>query len=311
MNLTRKIAPWVYSPSFRKYYADLKLFSDQLSGYSRLRKLFEKKMGYPLDLRNPQSFNQKVVWKKLFDRNPLLTLTADKLAVRGYIENLLGPKEASRILIPLLFSSANPAQIPFDELPDRFVVKPNHGCKMHIIVNSEKEMKRQMILDTSRNWLNTAYGLFHYEWAYRNIKPRIMVEELLQTKDGQLPRDYKFYCFHGKCRLIRASSNRFGKEERSAYFDVDWNLLPAYNPGYEQSTGPIIRPLVLDQAISLAERLSVDFDAVRMDLYIVDDRLYFGEYTHYDASGLARFEPTSFDFELGQHWKLVPHYWRH
>ncbi len=305
----RKHFPWCYYFFFRKFYADSKLLMDKLAGYPRLKKLFERKLGYPLSLKNPRSYNEKVVWKKLFDRNPLLTVTSDKLAVRSYIEKLLGIKEARSILIPLLFATHEPSRIPFAKLPDRFVVKPNHGSKMHIMVKDDKEKKKQFILHETQKWLNTRYGLFHYEWAYRNIKPMIVVEEMLQTAAGELPRDYKFYCFHGKCHLIRASANRFGEDESSAYFDVDWNLLPAFNPGYKQHSGPFPRPPLLEQAISLAERLSVDFDSVRVDLYIVDDRLYFGEYTHYDASGLARFEPASFDFTLGKYWNIRPKYW--
>ncbi len=306
----RNMPSWLRKPFVERYYADLKLGIDKLQGYPKLRKQFFQKMGYHLDLENPQSFNQKIVWKKLFDRNPLLTTTADKFAVRAYIEKLLGPKEAGKILIPLLLSTHHPQEISFSRLPRNFVVKPNHGCKMHLIVNGDKEQKMNMIKQCAVQWLNTRYGLYHYEWAYRNIKPRIIIEELLQTKHGGLPRDYKFYCFHGKCQLIRASANRFDDKEHSAYFDTAWNLLPAYNPGYHQHEQPFQQPSVLPEAIALAEKLSAAFDAVRVDLYIVDGELFFGEYTHYDASGLARFEPQEFDFSLGGYWKIMPGYWK-
>jgi len=296
-------------PMAKRFYADIKLLLEKLSDYRRLKKKFYHKVGYELNLAHPQSYNQKINWKKIYDRNPLLTTTADKLAARKFAEDSLEIDEARRILIPLLYAGDNANKIPWRNLPDKFVVKANHGCRMHLIVNGDKYERKEEIIQTANKWLQTSHGLFHYEWAYRNIKPQIMIEELLETANGSLPRDYKCYCFNGQCKLIRVSENRFGLNELSAYFDQHWNLLPVHNPGYP-SADNFDKPDNLLQMISLAERLSVRFDSVRVDLYNVDGKLYFGEFTHYDASGFARFEPESFDFELGAHWQITPGYWK-
>jgi hypothetical protein len=298
-------------PFFVKYaYVDLILFFDRLNGYENLRKTFKEKVGYPLKLENPQSYNQKIIWKKLFDRNPLLTITADKIGVRNYLEKLLGREEAQDILVPILYTGSQPEKIPFDDLPEIFVIKPNHASMMHVIVDGDKEQKTDYIIKIFKRWLRIPQGIYRYEWAYRNIKPTILVEELLRSKDGNLPYDYKFYCFHGECKLIRVSENRFSDHEQSGYYDRDWNLVDAYNPGYKPGEKLFKKPFELYKMIELAENLSLDFDAVRVDLYNVDGRIYFGEFTHYDASGLARFEPESFDFFLGSFWNLEKGYWK-
>jgi hypothetical protein len=291
-------------------YSIIKSYADKILGYRSLRKHFYSKMGYELDLKNPTSFNHKINWKKVFDRNPLLILTADKYAARGYVEKILGFDEASKILIPLYSVTEDAESIPFDELPENFVVKPNHGCKMHLFVRGDKLEQKEKIICSATKWLKMRYGLYNYEWAYRHIKPKILVEQLLETPDGSLPLDYKFYCFRGKCKLIRVSENRFTDGDSSCYFDLNWNRMPIHNPGYNDSTSNYEKPANLTSLIAVAEKLSVEFDAVRIDLFNIDGQVYFGEFTHYDAAGLARFEPESFDFSLGANWEIQHEYWK-
>jgi hypothetical protein len=298
------------SHEVRKLYADLKLFSDRILSYPSLKKQFYQKVGYELDLKKPMSYNQKIVWKKLHDRNPQLTVTADKYKVRDHIRNILGKEEANKILIPLYSVVRDPEHIPFDLLPDRFVVKPNNGSQMHIAVRGNKNVLKSEIIKKSKEWLTISYGLFHYEWAYRNIEPRIIVEKLLETKSGRLPNDYKFYCFNGVCRMIRVSYNRFGNNVDSGYYDTQWNQLPIYCPGYTPSQERFEKPESLSRMIDIAQKLSHGLDSVRIDLYDVEGEVYFGEFTHYEASGLSKYEPVSFDFDLGKYWELKPEYWK-
>jgi len=274
-----------------------------------IKKKFRHRMGYDVNLDFPRSYNEKIIWKKLHDRNPLLTVTADKYMVREYVRDTLGKDTAEQILIPLYHVTDKPEKIPFDLLPENFVVKPNQGSRMHIFVTGNKEKLREEIISKCKEWLKVNYGLYNYEWAYRNIKRKIIIEELLQTKGNSLPRDYKFYCFHGKCRVIRVSENRFGETDLAGYFQPDWKALPVYNPGYNNMTTPFEKPSNLSYLTDLAEKLSAGFDAVRVDLYSYDNKVYFGELTHYDASGMARFEPESFDYEMGSYWKVEKKYW--
>lgn len=297
-------------PFIKKVYAAMKRNYEKSLGFPLVRKRFFEKMGYELDLENPITYNQKLIWKKLFDRNPDLTITADKYLVYDYIHNLIGDTEASKLNIPLLWVGENPEEIPFNSLPDKFVVKPNRGSNMQIIVRNNKNEMKEYIIRSARQWLKTTHGLFHYEWAYQNIQPKIMVQALLETQKGELPEDYKFFCFHGKCHLIRAQKNRFGNEGSCyEYYDTNWVVMPVKSPGYIEASCPFKQPVNLEKMIKVAERLSLPFDAVRIDLYSVDGDIFFGEYTHYHCSGMSKFDPQSFDYYLGRLWRLDPEYW--
>jgi hypothetical protein len=217
---------------------------------------------------------------------------------------------AKKILIPLYSASSDPSNIPFEYLPDNYVVKPNHGSQMHMVVLKNERKNIPAIRSICRKWLKVNYGLFHYEWAYQNIQRIIIIEQLLVDKDIGLPLDYKLYCFNGKCKYIRVSRNRLGKKDHSAYFDSEWNHLPVSNPGYKVMKGMFPKPSNLEELVSTSEKLSEAFDAVRIDMYICNGKIYFGEITHYDASGLARFEPEKFDFEMGSNWNIKPEYWK-
>jgi hypothetical protein len=299
-----------YFPAgINRLYADFQLVFDTTRGYRNIKELFRKKMGYDLNLDTPRSYSEKIIWKKLYDRNPLLTETADKFKVRSYIRKKLGRKDAEKILIPLYFVSSDPDTIPFEEFPENFVIKPNHGSRMHLIVNGNGEENIQGIKKTCEEWLKHDYGLYHYEWAYRDIKRKIIVEKLLRNSDGNLPMDYKLFCFHGKCKCIRVSKNRLNSNGLAIFVDPEWNFLPVTMPGYNFAGNPFEKPSNLSEIIATAEKLSADFDAVRIDLYNSDGKIYFGEITHYHTSGLARFDPVSFDFELGGHWNLSKDYW--
>jgi hypothetical protein len=300
----------IFPSGVNKFYADIKLIHDKLNGYKNLKSHFLEKVGYELNLESPRSYNEKIVWKKLNDRNPLIPVTADKFEVRSYVKNVLGRTDAKKILIPIYNVASDPSGIPFEYLPDNYVVKPNHGSHMHMVVLKNERKNIPAIRSLCRKWLKVNYGLFHYEWAYQEIKRKIIVEQLLLDNDGKLPLDYKLYCFHGECKYIRVSRNRLGREDHSAYFDPDWNHLPVSNPGYKVMAGTFTRPVNLEELVSTAEKLSEPFDAVRIDLYICNGKIYFGEITHYDGSGLARFEPEKFDFEMGSNWNVKPEYWK-
>ncbi len=281
-----------------------KLFDNSIE---KLR--FRKKLGCKLDLINPASFNQKLVWKKLYDRNPLLPVTSDKYAVRFFVKDVFGTEEAEKILIPLLYMTDQPENIPFDELPEEYVIKANHGygAKACIFVKDDAPPDKGNIIRVSKKWLGSSYGALAHEWAYQSIKRKVIIEKLVKDENGNLPKDYKFFIFHGKCRLIQVDHNRFSKHVRTLY-SPDWKPLEisySYPRGQEE---PV--PSKIDRMIYLSEKLSKHFDFVRVDLYIIEDRIYFGELTHYPESGLGRFSPDSFDFELGKYWKLEREYWK-
>lgn len=271
-----------------------------ISGYRREKQRFMKNMGYPLDLKNPQSFSHHIVWKKLYDRDPILPVTCDKFRVRQYVKDVLGEKEANEVLIPLLYASDDPGAIPFERLRGGYIIKPNHNSGSNIIVEEGTEPDREKIISDLKRQLASAYGIFKHEWAYGKIKKRMFViEKLLKDTDGGIPKDYKFHMIHGRCAFIQVDYDRFLGHSRSLY-DTQWNFIPA-TLKYRQ--GPVTpKPERLEAMLSLAARLAKGFDYVRVDLYNIGARIYFGELTHYPGSGVEKFTPQSLDFELGKYW---------
>jgi len=285
-------------------------FLNKIFNYKLEKIKFHKEVGYRLNLKNPKSYNEKIVWKKINDRNPLLPITADKYKLRSYVKKVLGEEKAKEILIPLLYVTDQPETIPFERLPSAFMVKPNHASGSHIIVENGHFNKKE-IIKTCRRWLKTPYGLEKLEWAYQPIKRKIIIEKLLRDDDGNIPKDFKFYMFHGKCKSVHVSVhlifNRKDNHSRS-YFDEKWNFLSVKRP--PSPLGPKIKkPKKYEIMLELAEKIAEAFDFVRVDFYNLNGKIYIGELTHYPASGTGKFEPQSFDFELGKYWKIKPKYW--
>ena len=268
---------------------------------------FFKKMGYPLNLKNPRSVREKTVWKKINDRNPLLPITSDKYQVRTYIKEILGEDKAKKILIPLLYVTDKPENIPFEKLPPAFIIKPNHASGLNIIVE-DGHFNKKKIINTCKSWLKIPYGLEKLEWAYQLVKRKIVIEKLLLEEDGSTPKELGLHMFHGRCKSVRVICNRRSNPIIS-FFDEKWNFLPVKKPNRPQ--GPKIqKPKNYEAILELAEKLSKPFDYVRVDFYSLKEKIYIGELTHYSASGIGQFEPSTFSFELGKHWKIEPEYWK-
>lgn len=175
---------------------------------------------------------------------------------------------------------------------------------MNIIVK-DREINKKEIIKTCQRWLKTSFGFKKVEWAYQNIKPRILIEKLLLENDGNIPKDFKFHMFHGECEFIEVNFDRFIRlgEYLTSFFDSHWNRLYKLNPIYEP--GPdIAMPDNLDNMLLIARKLSKPFDYVRVDLYNIEGKIFFGELTHYPFSGTRPFDPPYMDFELGEKWNL-------
>lgn len=284
-------------------------FRERLTGYAVEKRKFKTILAYELNLNPPESFNEKIIWKKLHDRNPLLPLTADKYRVREYVKQSLGDEAAAGILIPLLYVTDRPETIPFAHLPSGgYRIKANCGSGRNIFVRGNNPADPAKIIRRCKSWLETPYGLEEHEWAYQKIERKIIIEELLPCKDPEgTPADYKFFVFHGRCELVEVILNRF-KTRSISFLDPDWNLLPVTRDGYPRAEN-LQKPNHYGEMRSLANRLGAKFDFVRVDLYFEAGRIYFGEMTHYPVSGHGKFIPQAFDFQLGSKWKIVPRYW--
>jgi hypothetical protein len=287
---------------FRKYnfFHHLYRFIDRASGYQIEKYKFYKKRGYKLNLKKPTTFNEKIVWKKIYDRNPLLPVTSDKVMVRSYLKDRLGEVLASELLIPILYITENPETIPFESLPESYIIKVNHSSGRNIIVDHEKVIVESVVRNL-KLWLNKTYGLNKNEWAYWTIPKKIIIEKLIKDEEGKIPTDYKYFVFHGSCKHILVQKNRFGDKE-TLHLDSDWNILD--QNGNIRAHNKLERPLTYSKMVSIAEKLGEEFDFVRVDLYTVKDKIYFGELTHYPQSGLSPNMSYDLDFALGQYWDL-------
>src|SRR5690606_24497397 len=239
-----------YAVRFSIYSAIEKWF-----GYPILKRQYNKKTGYVLNIKNPKSFNEKICWKKIYDRNPLMAKAADKYEVRNLVKDLLGEDEANNILIPLLYVTDDPKTIPFEKFDCEYIIKANHGSGTNIIVSDDK-FNNEKIIKTCMRWLRMPYGLFTHEWAYRHMDKKIVIEKLLRDQGGNLPLDYKFHMINGRCEMIQVNQGLFSDESTRTLtlYTPDWQKIDVF---WEYpSADPIDRPEALSRMLSIAEKLS-------------------------------------------------------
>lgn len=235
----------------------------------------------------------------LHDRNPMLTMISDKLLVRNYVTQKVG----NDFLIPLLWHGTHPEEIPYTALPQKFVLKTNHGSGNVILVSNTKKINTSEINRRLKKWMGMNFTLDLYlgiGWGYKNIRPSIMVESFIEEK-GKAPVDYKFYCFSGHVEFLTVHYDRFEQHRTRAF---DRNFVP-YNFRYDLSewSGECQRPQNFEAMVEIAERLAEDFDFIRADLYSVGDHIYFGELTPYPGGVTTKFLPLNRDNILGDKWK--------
>jgi hypothetical protein len=267
------------------------------------RYVYKHKFGRKLNLDNPQTFNEKIQWLKLYDRRPEYTIMADKYRVRQFIADKIGEE----YLIPLLGVWDNANDIDFEKLPKQFVLKCNHDQGSVIICKNKDEFD----IKKARRMLNKYLRRNHYwgtrEWPYKDIIPCIIAEKYMVDESGYELKDYKLFCFNGKVKLFKIDFDRFNKH-RANYYDVDSKQhLPfgevACPPDYDRI---LIMPEELEQMINLAKKLSIGYEFLRVDFYNADSRIYFSELTFFPASGIGRFTSKEWDYTLGS-WLKLPH----
>ena len=264
--------------------------------------LYRLKTGETLHLDDPRTFNEKLQWIKLYDGNPLKPLCVDKYTVRQYVAD----KGLGDTLNALLWEGFDPGDIPFDRLPDQFVIKVTHGSGNNIICRDKSALDRTRTVAKLRRWLKAKYIPCYGEWFYGKVRPRVIVEALL-TNDASAATldDYKIYCFNGVPRVISLDHGRFTDHHYKDVYDADWNLLPGHELAFRCSGKPVPRPACLDRLLACARILSEDFLHVGVDFYVADGRPVFGELTFCDGAGFDPIRPPEFARTLGD-WLELP-----
>lgn len=265
-----------------------------------LKIIFRLKVGYPLNLEHPRTYNEKLQWIKLSDRNPLMAQRCDKYTVHTYVES----KGRGMYLNDLLWQGFDLAKIPFDELPERYVVKVTHGSTFSIIVDGNKPVDRDEVVANCRKWLKAMLLPCYGEWFYGVEKPRVIVEKYLEGDGGNALFDYKILCFNGEPKMIYADTWRDGKHRFNAY-DSELNLFGGVKLGYPNDEScNVERPNVPEEMLEVARALSQDFHHVRVDLYCTHEKIVFGELSFTKGAGFGKIEPVSFDEKMGDWLKL-------
>lgn len=263
-----------------------------------VREKYYKHLGHYPDLHDPKTFNEKINWLKLHDHRPILTQVSDKFEVRSYVKNV----GLEHTLNDIYGVYDDPDDIDFEALPDQFVIKTTHACKTNIICKNKTDLKLTSIKRNLRKWMGYNYYYLKAEWAYKNIKPRILIERYLEGDSEYGLVDYKFYCFNSKPMYIQVDFDRFSGITRKIY-NTEWVAQPfAFNKPLAEKN--IDKPKHFEQMLASAALMSRPFTFARVDFYNFPDKYIFGEITLYPAAGYGRFVPDHMDRVWGDMLKL-------
>ena len=263
----------------------------KISPSLELKLLFRIKQGYRLNLKNPKTFNEKIQWIKLYDKNPLMPKCVDKYTVRDYLKS----KGCGEILNELLWEGFNPEDIPFDSLPDKFVIKVTHGSTFNIICTDKSKLNKEEAVKKCNKWLKEKFIPCYGEWFYGIEKPRIIVEKFIESKNGL--KDYKVFCFGGEPKYIGVYSERETGKTKQELYDTNWKEIDEKTGLFENQNNKTPKPKVLKKLLKYATILSNDFVFARLDFFIEDDKIYFGEITFTSGAGFDRFSSKKFEYE--------------
>jgi len=251
------------------------------------------KMDRKLNLDNPMSYNEKLQWLKLNERNSSYTNLVDKYEVRNFIEKKIG----NDYLIPIFGVWNDVADIDFDELPNQFVLKCTHDSGGLVICKNKDKLDINKAKKKIKKSLKHNYYWGQREWVYKDVKPRIIAEKYMVDESNMELNDYKFFCFNGEVKALFVATDR-GIDTRFDFFDLEFNHMP-FMQHYPNANKLINKPKGFEKMIELAKTLSKDIPHVRVDFYDINGRVYFGEMTFFHFSGWEKFDPDYYDQIFG------------
>ena len=257
----------------------------------RYRATFGKK----LNLKNPQTFNEKLQWLKLYDRKPEYTKMVDKYEVKKYVEKLIGKE----YIIPTLGIYNTWEEIKFDELPNEFVIKCTHDSGSVVICKNKDSFNKNKARKKIEKALKRNFYINGREWPYKNVKPRIIIEKYIEEMNSNSVKDYKLFVFNGKVKSSFIVTERDTGNPKFTFFDKDKKFIDIKQCGAENDPS-LEMPKQYDEMVKIAEKLAKATIQVRVDFYIINNKIYFGELTFFDSSGFGKFEPEEWDLKLGE-----------
>ncbi|EOA8958030.1 ATP-grasp fold amidoligase family protein [Vibrio harveyi] len=262
-----------------------------------IKVLYLRRFGRLPDIENPSSFNEKLQYRKLYDRNELLPILADKIESKKYVAKIV-----PSVYIPeIIWSGDDFHSIDFSELPSDYVIKANHASQTNYFVRDEQHLSLERLEKLRAEWFSHDQAAVLGEWAYSKIKKKVFIEEFLDF-GGTVPDDYKLFVFNGKVKAIQLDTGRFSKHYRSM-FNEKWEELP-FDYSYSRINPTPKEPPFLKEMIEVAELIGASTDFCRVDLYFHDEKITFGEVTIYPGAGFEKFPDSKWDAFFGDLWEL-------
>lgn len=277
-----------------------------LSPKAALKLLFYLKQGHSLNLENPRTYTEKINWLKLYYRNDLMPLCADKYTVRQYVKDC----GCDELLNELIWEGFDAREIPFDKLPTQFVMKVTHGSGFNIICKNKADLNIYKTIKMLNKWLKEKYLPCYGEWFYGIVKPRIIIENFLSEDNYKIPVDYKMYCFNNiegdqGVGLTAVDIDRFTDHKRKVY-DIQWKPLTniRINKPYDTVSDEFKKPDQYENMLHYAKKLAAPFPHARIDFYVINHKIYFGEITFSCSAGFATISPREINEKMGNWIKL-------
>ena len=277
-----KIISYIVEPKKIILYLMNKNYLSFIPDETFLKMKYKLMMGKKLDLENPKTFNEKLQWLKLHDRNPEYTKMVDKYEAKEYVANIIGKE----YIIPTLGVWDKFDDIDFDALPNEFVLKPTHTSGNVFICKDKSKIDYKKLKKQVNTWLKRDYYKIHREWPYKNVKPRIIAEEYMENKDHTSIKDYKFYCFNGQADYVMICTGRETGHPKFYFYNKEWKFMRNMsNDGMKLEGKLEEKPIGIEKMFEIAEKLSQGIKFVRMDLYNVNEKIYFRRIYVFPSSG--------------------------
>ncbi len=257
---------------------------------------------YRLNLKEPKTFNEKLQRLKLYNRNPDYTKMVDKCEAKKYVAGIIWEK----YIIPTLWVYNTFDEIDFDNLPRQFVIKCTHDSWWVVICQNKEDLDIKEARNKIEKSLKNNYYSYTREWVYKNIKPRIIVEKYMVDESWVELKDYKVFCFNGEPKIIQVDFDRFKGHKRNIY-DLNWEILPFEILYPSDKNHKINKPKCLEEMVYLAKKLSKNIPHVRVDFYIIKDKIYFWEMTFYHGWWFEDFRPKEWDYKFWE-WIKLPNF---
>lgn len=264
-----------------------------------LRLIYWQRLHRKLNLKNPRRFTEKLNWLKLHDRKPIYTTLVDKYEVKQYMKDILGEE----MVIPSYGVWEHFQDIDFNQLPDKFVLKCTHDSGRFCICKDKTTFDIQSAKSKLEKSMNNNFFWWTREWPYKNVKPRIIAEKYMEEGDGEALTDYKFFCFNGEPRMMYISKD-VSADPRTDFFDMNWNHLPFRLKDPHADRMPS-KPEKFEEMKEIARTLSKGIPHVRVDMYVINHQIYFGEMTFFHNSGIFSVTPDEWDYKIGE-WLELP-----